>query len=65
MKSEPPEPRLVRVDAIRRMVDEGTYDVPAEAVAAAILRHHQRSARRGSVGERPVTADPPETDDYN
>ena len=52
------------MDAIRRMVNEGTYDVPAEAVAAAILHHHQRSARRGSIGERPVTADSPEADDY-
>ena len=65
MNSELPESRLMRVHAIRKMVEEGTYDVPAEAEAAAILRHHQRSARRGSVGGGPVAADPPQADHYD
>ena len=65
MKSEPAESRLMRVDAIRTMVEDGTYEVPAEVVADAILRHHRGRLRIDSPNRRTMTPEPPERDNYH
>ena len=62
MKSEPPESRLKRVDTIHKMVRNGTYKVPAEAVAEAILRHHTHIEAPASFGERLAASESPESD---
>ena len=62
MKSEPPESRLKRVDTIHKMVKNGTYRIPAEAVADAILRHHALAEAPASFGERMVAPESPESD---
>lgn len=49
------------MDAIHRMVSSGTYEVPAEDVVDAILRHHEERATGASAGERPFASQPPET----
>ena len=37
-----PEERSMRIDRIRREIEEGSYDVPGEAVAEAMLAFYRR-----------------------
>ena len=65
MKSEPPESRLKRVDTIHKMVKNGTYRIPAEAVADAILRHHAHVEAPASLRERMAATESPESDNHD
>ncbi len=62
MNPEPPEARLARVDAIHTMVNNGTYYVPVEAVAEAILRHHRGGDGSRLFSDGPAPSEPPEPD---
>lgn len=50
------------MDTIHKMVRNGTYKVPAEAVAEAILRHHAHIEAPASFGERMAASESPESD---
>ena len=62
MRPEPPESRLKRVNTIHKMVRNGTYEIPAEAVAEAILRHYAHVEAPASLRERMAAPESPESD---
>ncbi len=55
--AETAEERMGRVERIRQSVDRGSYDIPAKAVADAVVAFFRREPAPDSVGNTDISAE--------